>query len=209
MLVHRILKYLEKKLETILYFLSAPLNWFYCWSHGVRWRYGWAFLGRPLFRKYPGACILIGKRFVAISKSRNNSIGVFQPVIITASSAGSIIEIKDDVGMSGCSITAMSRISIGNRVLIGSGALIVDNDAHPKNPAARRYGGKNISTAPIEIEDDVFIGARAIILKGVHIHKGAIIGAGAVVTKDVPAFAVAAGNPAKIVGDVRKTDAKI
>jgi acetyltransferase-like isoleucine patch superfamily enzyme len=54
------------------------------------------------------------------------------------------------------------------------------------------------------IGDDVFIGARSIVLKGVHIDNGAIVGAGAVVTKNVPAYAIVAGNPARVVGDVRK-----
>lgn len=52
---------------------------------------------------------------------------------------------------------------------------------------------------PVIISDDVWIGARVTILPGVHIGKGAIIGAGAVVTKDVPEYAVVGGNPAKII----------
>ena len=51
----------------------------------------------------------------------------------------------------------------------------------------------------VTIEDDVWIGAGAIILPGTTIHKGAVIGAGAVVTKDVPPFSVVVGNPARIV----------
>jgi maltose O-acetyltransferase len=52
---------------------------------------------------------------------------------------------------------------------------------------------------PIVIDDDVWIGARVIILPGVHIGTGAVIGAGAVVTKDVPAYAVVGGNPARVI----------
>ena len=52
---------------------------------------------------------------------------------------------------------------------------------------------------PIVIEDDVWIGARVIILPGVHIGTGAVVGAGAVVTKDVPDYAVVGGNPARIL----------
>jgi len=52
---------------------------------------------------------------------------------------------------------------------------------------------------PVVIEDDVWIGTKAIILKGIHIGKGAIVGAGAVVTKDVPSYAIVAGNPAKVI----------
>jgi len=52
---------------------------------------------------------------------------------------------------------------------------------------------------PVRIEDDVWIGARAIILPGIKIGKGAIIGSGAVVTKDVPPYAICAGNPARVI----------
>jgi len=52
---------------------------------------------------------------------------------------------------------------------------------------------------PVRIEDDVWIGTRVIILPGVKIEKGAIIGAGAVVTKDVPPFAICIGNPSRVI----------
>jgi acetyltransferase-like isoleucine patch superfamily enzyme len=109
--------------------------------------------------------------------------------------------IGDDVGMSGCSITAENQIKIGNRVLVGAGALIIDSDAHPLSPEDRATR-QSARTAPIEIQDDVFIGARAIILKGVRIGYGAVVGAGAVVAKNVPARAIVAGNPARVVGTV-------
>ncbi len=96
----------------------------------------------------------------------------------------------------------MKFISIGNEVLIGSGALIIDNDAHPINPTFRRDNSKTL-VSPIIIEDNVFIGARSIILKGVKIGKCAVIGAGAIVTRAVPEYAIVAGNPAVVIGDVR------
>lgn len=146
---------------------------------------------------------MIGERFSALSKSKGNPIGVFQPVILTAWGPGSVIQIGDDVGVSGCSITALHRVTIGNRVLIGAGALILDSDVHPLHPADRlREALPRISH--VEIADDVFIGARAIILKGVRIGQGAVIGAGSVVTSDVSAFMIAAGNPARIVAEVSK-----
>ena len=148
---------------------------------------------------------MIGERFSARSKSEGNSIGVFQPVIITAWGAESVVEIGDDVGISGCSITALQRVAIGNRVLVGAGALIMDSDAHPLHPEDRLRGASP-TNSPVEIADDVFIGARAIILKGVRIGQGAVIGAGAVVTSDVPAFMIAAGNPARAVAEVKACD---
>ena len=178
----------------------APIDWIWCRWGGVRWHWGWRLSGFPRFRAYGGR-IRIGERFSAHSRSRGNAIGVFQPVIITAWGHGAEVIIGDDVGMSGCSITAENRISIGHRVLIGAGALIIDSDAHPVAPGdrAQRLPAR---TAPIEIGDDVFIGARAIVLKGVKIGAGAVLGAGSVVVKDVPPYAIVAGNPAKPVGTV-------
>ena len=109
--------------------------------------------------------------------------------------------IGNDVGLSGCSITAVDRITIGDRVLVGAGVLIIDTDAHPLSPEGRAAQQPAIAI-PIEIGNDVFIGARAIILKGVKIGTGAVVGAGAVVTKNVPSRSIVGGNPAKIVGQV-------
>lgn len=61
-----------------------------------------------------------------------------------------------------------------------------------------RLQGDSVSK-PVVIGDDVWIGARSIILKGVHIGKGAVIAAGAVVTKDVPEYAIVGGVPAKVI----------
>jgi len=82
---------------------------------------------------------------------------------------------------------AASSIVIGDRVLIGGGAGIWDTDFHPLDYEQRMmHPTLGTRSKPIVIEDDVFIGARAIILKGVKIGKAAVIGAGAVVRNDVP-----------------------
>jgi acetyltransferase-like isoleucine patch superfamily enzyme len=84
--------------------------------------------------------------------------------------------------------------------LFGADAMVVDTDFHPLHPEGRwRAPLSAAGSRPVSIGDDVFVGARAVILKGVHIGNGAVIGAGAVVTRDVPAYAVVAGNPARIV----------
>lgn len=185
----------------ILYCLPSkimfPIYWFWCISQGVAIKKKWYLSGRPQFRLHGlGSKITIGKSFTALSKSRNNSIGVFQPVIITAWGENAKVEIGDHVGMSGCSITACHHIKIGDRVLIGSGVLIIDTDAHPLLPTERQINMLPHS-APIILENDVFIGARAIILKGVHIGQGAVVGAGSVVVKNVAPFTIVGGNPAR------------
>jgi acetyltransferase-like isoleucine patch superfamily enzyme len=86
-------------------------------------------------------------------------------------------------------------VRIGNFVLISWDVNILEYDYHAP-------GGGQAIPAPIIIEDEVWVGAKAIILKGVTIGKGSIIGAGAVVTKDVPPYSFAAGNPARIIRKV-------
>ena len=88
---------------------------------------------------------------------------------------------------------------IGNDVKIGACVLITDTDAQPMDYLIRRSSGEGTQSAPIFIEDDVWIGAHSIILKGVTIGARSIIGAGSVVTKSIPADCVAAGNPCKVI----------
>lgn len=86
-------------------------------------------------------------------------------------------------------------IRIGNEVIIAWECNILDRDYHSVDGTLEK-------TAPVKIGNRVWIGCRSIILKGVTIGDGAIIGAGAVVTKDVPPFTLVAGNPAVPIKDV-------
>lgn len=127
------------------------------------------------------------------------------------------IVIGDRVGISSACLWAKERITIGNDVNIGGDCLIMDNDAHPidymqrrgsyakglKSELGKEAGQKAyyeaIGTAPIQIDNDVWIGARCIILKGVHIGARSIIAAGSIVTKDIPADVIAGGNPCRVI----------
>jgi len=73
----------------------------------------------------------------------------------------------------------------------------MDSDFHDLSPEGRHFGPA--SAEPVVIEDNVFIGSRAIILKGVTIGRDSVIGAGSVVTRSIPPRTVAAGNPAKVL----------
>lgn len=84
-------------------------------------------------------------------------------------------------------------IKIGNNVNVSIQVLILSLTHDSQNP------NFVCLIKPVEIEDDVWIGARATIMPGVKIGKGAVIGAGAVVTKDVPPYKIVVGNPAKIL----------
>lgn len=162
------------------------------------WDLSWRFHKLPLIRKHKKATIELGKNIVLCSDPNKNSIGVFQKVILNSLKYNSFLKIGENVGISGATISCENRILIGNNVLIGSGVLITDSDSHPLNPLDRDNNDL-IKTAPIIIEDNVFIGARSIILKGVCIGQGSVVGAGSVVVKNIPPMCICAGNPAKII----------
>lgn len=95
-------------------------------------------------------------------------------------------------------ITARASVSIGNYTLIGPNVVINSGNHNYKN-MSENITKQGHSTAPIIIEDDVWIGANCTILKGVHIGKGAVIGAGCIVTKDVAPYSVVVGNPLRVI----------
>ena len=110
----------------------------------------------------------------------------------------SSVEIGDNSGI-GIRAQINGKVVIGKNVMMGPDVCIFTrNDAYARTDIPMNAQGFDIEK-PVVIEDDVWIGARVIILPGVRIGTGAIIGAGAVVTKDVPAYAVVGGNPAQIL----------
>ena len=121
------------------------------------------------------------------------------------------IEIGSRTFVGGSTIIAAKKIVIGDDVLISWGCSIVDHNSHSPVFEERRddvcdwrRGHKNwlnVKIAPVIISDKVWIGFNVCILKGVSIGEGSVIGAGSVVTKNVPPWTVFAGNPAK---EVRK-----
>lgn len=102
---------------------------------------------------------------------------------------------------SGVGINAMigGKVIIGNDVMMGPECIIYTSNHAFDNTDIPMIQQGHTKEEPVTIGDDVWIGGRVIILPGVHIGNGAIIGAGSVVTKNVPDFAIAAGNPAKII----------
>ena len=103
----------------------------------------------------------------------------------------------------GCVMLDCAEIIIGDRVLIGPNVGIF-TAAHPLDVEYRKQGLEY--ALPILIEDDVWIGGNTTINPGVTIHKGAVIGSGSVVTKDVAEYSIAVGNPAKIIRRLSEAD---
>lgn len=91
-------------------------------------------------------------------------------------------------------------VTIGSYVRIARNVLIIDNPGHPLDALQRRKRGVTMEQIrPVIIEDDVWIASDAIIMPGVKLGRGVVIGAGAVVTKDMPPYTVVGGNPASIL----------
>ena len=170
---------------------------------GIEVGAGWRCYGLPIIQRHRGSSIRIGARMSLRSTARSNPLGPNHAVIISTRRHGAALNIGADFGMTGGSLVCEERISIGDRVWVGANTVICDTDFHPLDPQRRRDQPLAAETAPIEIGDDVFIGMNALILKGVTIGAEAVVGAGAVVTRDVPARAIIAGNPARILGALK------
>lgn len=123
--------------------------------------------------------------------------------------AGSRIDINKGATLSmgsgymnyGCTITCFNSISIGHDVAIAERVIIRDSDNHKVITLSENNEKtiENNTTSPIVIEDHVWIGMGATILKGVTIGEGSIVAAGSLVNKDVPPYSLVAGVPAKVV----------
>lgn len=113
---------------------------------------------------------------------------------------GAIVDIGDHVFIgAGCELDAAERIAIGPHTLLAPGVFITD---HTHNSArGLRLDEQGNRNAKVTIGRDVWLGTRSVVLHGVTIGDGAIVGAGAVVTKDVAAHAIVAGVPARVIGE--------
>lgn len=147
--------------------------------------------GRP--RLFNRGTIRIGGRFLVFNQPVRTEL-VSQP--------GGRIEIGDRVFLNyGVSISAHELVAIGNECQIGSYACLMDNDYHQVADRSRPA-----ESAPIVLEDNVWLAIRVIVLKGVTIGANSVIGAGSVVTKDIPPNCLAAGVPAKVIRKIEDAE---
>ncbi len=182
--------------------LLLPLARFQFALVGVEWKQGWRLYGLPIIQKHRDSHLSIGAELELRSTVRSNPLGPNRPVFLSTRRPGADLIIGQRFGMTGGSIVAEESVRIGDRVTVGANSVIADTDFHPLDALARQNVPLDGATKPVVIEDDVFIGMQAIILKGVTIGAGSIIGAGSVVTQSVPPSVIAAGNPAKIIREL-------
>ena len=159
--------------------------------------------GIPYVMVARGGKFSIGKNFAMNNGIKGNPIGCNERCTFFVD-RGAVLTIGDNVGMSQAALICHKSITIGNDVKIGGGVCIYDTDFHSLDPVIRRSSEdlKNRAEKPVVIGNDVFIGAKSIILKGVTIGENSVIGAGSVVTKSVPANQIWAGNPARFIRNI-------
>ena len=158
-----------------------------------------SFVGRPIISVAKGSRFQIGNNVIINSALRANPLGCFQPSVLRTLCPDAELVLETNAGISGCVLCAAKSIHIGEGVNIGSGALLMDTDFH--RPIRQWEWGSDAGRGarPIHIGCGAFIGARAIVLKGVTIGEQAVVGAGAVVPKSVPPRHFAVGNPARLI----------
>ena len=163
--------------------LLAPLYQHRAFSAKI---YGSVRMDTPPYRRFS-----IGKRSVVESFSCiNNAVG---DVVI------------GDYTRIGLHCTVIGPVTIGNNVNLAQG-ITVSALNHNFEDTRLRIDEQGVNTSEIIIDDDVWIGANAVITAGVHIGRHSVVAAGAVVTKDVPEYSVVGGVPAKVIKTIRQTD---
>jgi acetyltransferase-like isoleucine patch superfamily enzyme len=171
-------------------------------ANNISWGKGWRLYGIPVVQKHRQSTMCFGSGLQLRSLGRSNPLGINHPVFLATLHQNARLEIGEGFAMSGGSICVAEKVRIGNRVALGANSIIADTDFHPLDLSIRQQSPQQAKTAPVFIEDDVFIGMNSIILKGVTIGRGSVIGAGSVVTKDVPPQVIVAGNPARIIREI-------
>jgi acetyltransferase-like isoleucine patch superfamily enzyme len=157
--------------------------------------------GIPVVSVAIGGSCIIGFNLKMNNGTKGNPIGCFERCTIFVDKGAKLI-IGDNVGLSQTALVCHIGISIGNNVKIGGGVCIYDTDFHALDANLRANASTDFESKdkkPVILEDNVFIGAHSLILKGLTIGENSIIGAGSVVTKSVPANQIWAGNPAKFI----------
>lgn len=156
------------------------------------------FSGRPLISVARGSQLSLGEHVCIRSALRSTPLGCFQPSVLRTLTPQAELILEPRVGVSAAVICTAASIRIGEGTILGAGVMVLDTDFH--QPVEHFGWGTDPAhgAQPVTIGRGVFIGARAIVLKGVTIGDRAIIGAGAVVTCDVPARHAAIGNPAQV-----------
>lgn len=189
-------------------------NWFKLIMKKTKVQYGKKLVlkGVPVIFNKKGAKLIIGDNVTIKSSFLSNLVGLYSRSIIVTRSPEAKLIIGDNVGISGATIYARKGITIGDNTCIGGNCKILDNDFHPIDAEDRiklladAHGGDADELIPareIVIGKNCFIGCNSIILKGTVLGDGCVVGAGAVVAGKFPDNVVIAGNPARVIKELK------
>ena len=191
-----------KLVNLLSWIFSYPFVWLAFRVNGLAMPSGSRFLGCPIIQKHRRSTMRLGEGLQLRSTPAANPLGANRPVILCTWQAGAELMIGRSFGMTGGTLCAAQSITIGDNVIIGANSTVIDTDFHPLDYPTRKISPQAGISRPIVIEDEVFIGMNCLVLKGVRIGRGSVIGAGSVVTKDIPAGVIAAGNPARVLQEL-------
>ncbi len=183
------------KISTFIFYCKAKLFGVRTGNHILCW-------GKVILKPaIPNAIVLANYIRMVSASARATASTIYAPIKLQTHTASARIVIADGVSMNGTSVVARSKtITIGKNTMIAPNCTIVDSDFHALWPAEGRLRNPNFEAdADVIIGENVWLGMQVIVLKGVTIGDGAVIGAGSVVTRDIPANALAAGVPARVI----------
>lgn len=191
---------------------SLYIGWnkIYFFLNNIKYGKNFRVFNHLYLKIHVGALVQIGNNCTIMSGAGLNPLSRNIKTCIYVGKKATL-KLGNDVGISSSTLVKES-VSIGNSVAIGADCIIMDTDAHNLDWKIRcseetnEYGESvdmvTAASAPIVIEDNVLVGARCIILKGVTIGARSIIGSGSIVTKDIPSDCIAAGNPCKVIKSI-------
>ncbi|MFT3703314.1 MAG: acyltransferase [Agriterribacter sp.] len=198
----RLLYRIFRKTKRSLFAVSDRLvTRFYLSVNHVKYGNNLVSKGIPKFDIRVNGRMSLGDNFSMNNGPNHNMIGRQQPCYFVVMEGAELV-IGNNVGISSTAFVCSTYIEVGDNVKMGGNTVIYDTDFHSIDKDSRidpRLDRANAKKAPVKIANNVFIGAHTTILKGVHIGENAIIGAGSVVTKNIPANEIWGGNPAKFL----------
>lgn len=163
------------------------------------------FWGKPLIDIRHGGQIVIGKDTRLISTNIGTHVNYGTPVKLFVDRPNAQIIIGNNCSIGGVCLHAYKMISIGDNCIIGPNTNIFDANGHPIH--LDKYENRRIlldNAESITIEKNVWIAINCVILPGCRIGEGSIVGANSVVRGNIPAYTYVAGNPAVVIGNIRK-----
>lgn len=192
---------------------SLYIGWnkIYFFLNNIKYGKNFRVFNHLYLKIHVGALVQIGNNCTIMSGAGLNPLSRNIKTCIYVGKKATL-KLGNDVGISSSTLWVKESVSIGNSVAIGADCIIMDTDANNLDWKIRcseetnEYGESvdmvTAASAPIVIEDNVLVGARCIILKGVTIGARSIIGSGSIVTKDIPSDCIAAGNPCKVIKSI-------